>query len=610
MMAGPNVPEPTPGGRATAGMMLGRSPRPPRSQLLLSLGLVAGLLFAGVPAGTNAASISDTVASVSASPRVFYPNGDGVNDTTALHYELTRPAKVSVQIVDYVGHLVRTLRSASAQEVGAHDVAWNGRSSSTGGQVQDAGYRFKLTVSNELGTFSALKLVTKARHAIYSPNPGSITVAIDPGHGGPDPGAIRTPVAEKTPNLDIALRLRAMLQGAGVNVVMTRTSDNRVNRKNIDWTRDGKVGYRDELASRIEVANTARADVFVVIHNNGTPYGVGGTETWYDSTRTFASANRQLAGFVQSSLLTYLRTRRTASWSPKDRGVKAAPFYVLRSYKAGFCARPSQMPGILGESLAMGHPFELRLLRSGGARQTIAEGYYEGLASFFKERKWGARYDVVEAPSASAKEGTDESAKIKVTNRSPNAWADGAVKLTLSSVTARSWYDGTNSAGKRLATIALPALGPGESADVDVPFKVPSYASAAAHAGKTILKFDLLSGTTRLASAGVPPLQIWMTIKTAAPTPTPSPTPTPTPSPEGKQPGTNGGTPTPTPTRKPTPTPTATPTPTTAPSATPTPTPNATPTPTPTPTDTPTPAANPTPMPTEPPPADAEAPPA
>src|SRR5207237_639524 len=112
----------------------------------------------------------------------------------------------------------------------AYDVAWNGRVSPTGSQAPEGAYRFRLTVSNALGAFSTDRLLTKARHAIYKASPGSITVAIDPGHGGPDPGAIRPPVAEKSPNLDIALRLRAMLLGAGVKVVMTRTGDTKVNR--------------------------------------------------------------------------------------------------------------------------------------------------------------------------------------------------------------------------------------------------------------------------------------------------------------------------------------------------------------------------------------------
>jgi N-acetylmuramoyl-L-alanine amidase len=567
-----------------------------RPWLVALIALIAQVLFVALPATAAGASIADTVTVASASPRVFYPNGDGVADTTVLHYELSRPATVGVTVLDYSGSRLRTLRGSSAQAAGAHNLSWNGRTS-TGSLAQDAGYRFRLTVTNGLGTFALDRWVTKGRHAIYPQNPGAITVAIDAGHGGPDPGAVRGSVYEKTPNLNIALRLRAMLLGAGVNVVMTRTRDTRVNRGLVDWTRDGTVAYRDELASRIEIANAARADVFLVLHNNGTPPGVGGTETWYDSTRSFVGTNRMLASTVQSQLMTFLRTLRTSSWYPKDRGVKAAPFYVLRSYKPGFCDRPSLMPGVLPESLAMGSAYELRLLQSARARQTIAEAYYEALYRFFATRTWGARYDLVSAPPATAQEGSAQTARVRVTNTSPRAWAEGTMSLSLSSVPAVPWYDGSNAAGTRLATLLMPALAAGASTEVDVPFTVPAYATVAARGGKAILKIDLLSGTTRLATAGVPPLQRWLTITSIATTPTPTPTDTPAP--------TDGQTPTPTdgPTATPTDGPTATPTdgptatPTEGPTATPTATPTDAPTdaPPPAPTDAPPPASNATP---------------
>jgi N-acetylmuramoyl-L-alanine amidase len=557
------------------------------------VGLVAQLLFVALPATTAGASVADTVTVASVSPRVFFPNGDGVADTTRLHYELSRRATVSVTIRDYAGRGLRTLRAATAQAAGAYNVSWNGRSS-TGGLVQDAAYRFRLTVTNGLGTFSVDRYVTKARHAVYPQNPGSITVAIDPGHGGPDPGAVRGTAYEKTANLGIAMRLRAMLLGAGVRVVMTRTSDTRVNRGLVDWTRDGKVVYRDELASRIEIANAARADVFLALHNNGTPPGVGGTETWYDRTRTFAATNRTLATTVQTQLMTFLRTLRTSTWYPKDRGVKALDFYVLRSYLPGYCDRPTLMPGVLPESLAMGSAYEVRLLQSSRGMQVIAEAYYEALYRFFANRTWGARYDLISAPPGAADEGSAQSARVRITNTSPRAWAAGAVSLTLSSVPAVPWYDGSNAPGTRLATIPLPALAAGASTEVDVPFTVPAYATAAARGGMTILKVDLLSGTTRLATAGVPPLQRWMTIRSIAPPPTPTPSDTPTPTDAPTATPSDSATPTPTeaPTATPTDAPTATPTeaPTEAPTAAPTDSPPPTPTPTPTdaPTDAPT----------------------
>jgi N-acetylmuramoyl-L-alanine amidase/outer membrane biosynthesis protein TonB len=565
-----------------------------RPWLVAVVALVAQVIFVALPASAAGASIADTVAVASVSPRVFFPNGDGVADTTTLHYELSRSATVSVSIRDDAGHALRTLRTSTAQAPGGYDVAWNGRNSG-GGLAPDAGYRFRLTVANGLGTFSVDRWLTKARHAIYPQNPGAITVAIDAGHGGPDPGAVRGSAYEKTANLGIALRLRAMLIGAGVKVVMTRTGDTRVNRGQIDWTRDGVVAYRDELASRIEIANAARADVFLALHNNGTPPGVGGTETWYDRTRTFASTNRTLATTVQSQLMAFLRTLRTSAWYPTDRGVKAVDFYVLRSYKPGFCDRPTLMPGILPESLAMGSPYEVRLMESSRGQQVIAEAYYEALVRFFATRTWGARYDLISAPPASANEGSAQSTRLRVTNTSPRAWADGAVSLTLSSVAAVPWYDGSNAPGTRLATVVLPALAAGASTEVDVPFTVPAYAAAAARGGATILKVDLSSGTTRLATAGVPPLQRWMTIVRVAPPPTPTPSETPAP--------TDGPTPTPTdgPTAAPTEAPTAAPTesPTAAPTESPTAAPTESPTAAPTESPTAAPTESPTAAPTE-----------
>jgi len=547
-----------------------------RVWLVAVIALVAQVLFAALPATTAGASIASTVAAASVSPRVFFPNGDGVADTTTLRYQLSRSATVSVAVRDYAGRWVRTLRGATAQAAGAYGIAWNGRTA-TGGLVQDAGYRVRLTVTNGLGTFALDRWVTKARHSVYPRNPGAITVAIDPGHGGPDPGAVRGSAYEKNANLGIAMRLRAMLLGAGVNVVMTRTSDTRVNRGFVDWTRDGTVAYRDELAARIEIANAARADVFLVLHNNGTPPGVGGTETWYDRTRTFAATNRMLATTVQAQLMTFLRTLRTSSWHPTDRGIKALDFYVLRSYRPGYCDRPSLMPAVLPESLAMGSAYEVRLLQSSRGRQVIAEAYYEALSRFFATRTWGARYDLITAPPARADEGSAQSARIRVTNTSPFDWAAGAVSLTLSSVPGVPWYDGANAAGTRLATIPMPALRAGAWTEVDVPFTVPAYSTVADRGGQAILKVDLSSGTTRLATAGVPPLQRPMTIIATAPPPTPPPSETPAPS------EAPGPTPTVAPTATPTEAPTATPpeaptaTPTEAPTATPTDAPTATP---------------------------------
>src|SRR6266545_4336754 len=138
-----------------------RRARPP--WLVALVALVAQVVFVALPASAAGASIADTVAIASVTPRVFFPNGDGFVDSTRLHYELSRPATVSVSIRDLAGRAISSLRGSTGQATGAYNVVWNGRNS-TGGLVPDAGYRFRLTVANGLGTFSVDRWVTKARH--------------------------------------------------------------------------------------------------------------------------------------------------------------------------------------------------------------------------------------------------------------------------------------------------------------------------------------------------------------------------------------------------------------------------------------------------------------
>ncbi len=62
----------------------------------------------------------------------------------------------------------------------------------------------------------------------FDPEPGQLTgktVILDPGHGGKDSGATWGGNEEKRFNLDMALRLKRMLERAGAKVLITRTKD-------------------------------------------------------------------------------------------------------------------------------------------------------------------------------------------------------------------------------------------------------------------------------------------------------------------------------------------------------------------------------------------------
>lgn len=130
-------------------------------------------------------------------------------------------------------------------------------------------------------------------------------VCIDPGHGGKDPGAVGPGgLQEADVVLAVGIALRDLLESNDqVKVVMTRSDDRFVS-----------------LPRRAEIANNARADVFLSIHCNSAQNPAWGIETWIA---------RQTA--VSYPLAEVLQDAMTAQF-PKspDRGVKRANFTVLK----------------------------------------------------------------------------------------------------------------------------------------------------------------------------------------------------------------------------------------------------------------------------------------
>ncbi|MCK5845685.1 MAG: N-acetylmuramoyl-L-alanine amidase, partial [Victivallales bacterium] len=88
---------------------------------------------------------------------------------------------------------------------------------------------------------------------VFADRPGLRRVVIDAGHGGKDSGARndRYSLLEKDLTLDVSRRLKALLENAGFEVVMTRDSDVYI-----------------PLAQRPKVANRAKADLFISLHFN------------------------------------------------------------------------------------------------------------------------------------------------------------------------------------------------------------------------------------------------------------------------------------------------------------------------------------------------------
>jgi N-acetylmuramoyl-L-alanine amidase len=169
-----------------------------------------------------------------------------------------------------------------------------------------------------------------------------ITVVIDAGHGGFDRGGIPGQrVSEKDMTLDVARRLKSVLEASGYRVVMTRDSDVFV-----------------PLGTRTAIANSNRNAIFVSVHfNSATRSGASGIETYFYSRDSLSLA---------SAIHHYV-----AGGAPSDnRGVRRRGYFVLRR---------TNMPSVLVECGFLTNPSEGRLAQTDNYRQRLAEQIARGI---------------------------------------------------------------------------------------------------------------------------------------------------------------------------------------------------------------------------------------
>jgi N-acetylmuramoyl-L-alanine amidase len=481
--------------------------------------LVHALLLSVVPASA-AGTAPITSATAKGSP--FHPDGDGVRETVTLSLQLSAAAELSVTAVDFDGRAVRTLLAPARRAAGTYSVRWDGRSSA-GARVPDGPYRLRARAVTGAGEVVVERLVTKSPSVAYAPRPRSIVVAIDPGHGGSRTGAVAADGSRESDfNLDIARRLRAMLEGARIGTVLTRSTDRDVNEPAVDRNDDAVIEYVDELASRPDVANAARADLFLSVHNNtAVDPRVGGPSTFRHRERSFSAESLRFGRLVQAQMVDRLGRYRTSSWRPYDHGVLHHDYYVLSPYAPPRRPRPSLMPGVLSEGLFLSHPYELELLKRRDVRTSMAVAYYEAISRYLAARPAAARYDSVVAPST-AVEGEHARYEVRVTNR--GSAATQGWTLEAGAVPAVTRYDGSGVPGERLGAVAVPTLAPGANSVITLDLPAPP-------GGEWLVRFDVvLPDGRRLSALGSPALQVPLSVPLppgTEPSPAPSSEPTP-----------------------------------------------------------------------------------
>jgi N-acetylmuramoyl-L-alanine amidase len=204
------------------------------------------------------------------------------------------------------------------------------------------------------------------------PNVGRIqTVVLDPGHGGHDKGQVSRYGCEKDFALDVARKVRPLLQAKGLRVIMTREGD-----------------YFVPLEVRAQIANAARNPIFVSIHFNGTnddPNATGfeifsftprGAPSTSDSAIALSSFNMQPGSEVdaQSMALSACIYHSLLGHIPEyDRGIKRARFAVLRLTK---------VPAVLIEGGFLTERGESRLISNKDWRGKLAAAIGVGIENY------------------------------------------------------------------------------------------------------------------------------------------------------------------------------------------------------------------------------------
>jgi N-acetylmuramoyl-L-alanine amidase len=198
-------------------------------------------------------------------------------------------------------------------------------------------------------------------------------IVLDPGHGGKDPGFREGRQPEKKYTLLLAKEVSDLLNRAGLEASLTRTTDTFL-----------------ELSSRPDLARRRGADLFISLHFNsaeGLPSGGGvrGIEVYCMTPAHASSSNSRGEGAgagqypgnrfdAKNILLGYQLQKAMMRLLPtEDRGVRRARYAVLRS---------AEMPAVLIEGGFMSNPAEVKKISDPAYRRQMAQAIVEGVKAY------------------------------------------------------------------------------------------------------------------------------------------------------------------------------------------------------------------------------------
>ena len=184
------------------------------------------------------------------------------------------------------------------------------------------------------------------------PSIAGLTIVVDPGHGGKDPGAPgRRGLPEKQIVLMIANQLADELRDCGARVIQTRRGDSYVS-----------------LDARVAISNRYRADLFISIHADAAPNLSAMGTTLYIKKKPF-STTLKIANSINRAL-------REAGL--ESRGERREDFRVLKN---------NPRPAVLVECGYLTNANEATKLNSSWYQNKIARTITRGVAEYFGQNR-------------------------------------------------------------------------------------------------------------------------------------------------------------------------------------------------------------------------------
>jgi len=222
-------------------------------------------------------------------------------------------------------------------------------------------------------------------------------IVVDPGHGGKDPGAVRSRMREKDWNLAVGKELAALLKKGGFEVKMTRDTDTFI-----------------ALSERSKIANNFKADLFVSVHTNASKNrNAHGFQVYFRSEKAtdkeaaevaaleneamqyeevhynfvdallqslakneFVNESSKLAGYVRNAVYKQPGIGIAVN---QNSSVRQANFYVLKGVNS---------PAVLVEMGYISSSKDRARLSQKAVQKKMAQGIYNGIRNYAKKEGW------------------------------------------------------------------------------------------------------------------------------------------------------------------------------------------------------------------------------